>query len=40
MKLKEALDKNDKVIIRKIIRKEVARLFFDLYRKRSTWEII
>ena len=24
--------------IRKVIRTEIARIFFDLYRKRSTWE--
>ena len=24
--------------VRKIIRSEIARIFFDLYRKRSTWE--
>jgi len=24
--------------VRKIIRAEIARIFFDLYRKRSTWE--
>lgn len=24
--------------VRKIIRKELAHIFFDLYRKRSTWE--
>mgnify|MGYP000501141248 FL=1 len=24
--------------VRKVIRMELARIFFDLYRKRSTWE--
>lgn len=24
--------------VRKVIRTELARIFFDLYRKRSTWE--
>tara|TARA_A100001201_G_scaffold69666_1_gene64247 strand:- start:1976 stop:2098 length:123 start_codon:yes stop_codon:yes gene_type:complete len=24
--------------VRKIIRKELSRIFFDLYRKRSAWE--
>lgn len=24
--------------VRKVIRLELARIFFDLYRKRSTWE--
>ncbi len=24
--------------VRKIIRTEIARIFFDLYRKRSAWE--
>jgi len=24
--------------VRKVIRTEIARIFFDLYRKRSTWE--
>lgn len=24
--------------VRKVIRAELARIFFDLYRKRSTWE--
>ena len=33
--IKEQIDE-DKV--RELIRKELARIFFDLYRKRSAWE--
>lgn len=33
--LLETLSEQD---IRRIIRTEIARLFFDLYRKRSVWE--
>lgn len=25
-------------VIRQLIRMEIARIFFDLYKKRSTWE--
>ena len=25
-------------LVRKLIRKELARIFFDLYRKRQVWE--
>jgi len=28
----------DEEQVRKVIRKEIARIFFDLYRKRSVWE--
>ena len=35
--LKEKLEKEDLVKIRKIIRSEIAELFFDLYRKRTVW---
>ena len=33
----EALESSDVSKVRTIIRQEVARIFFDLYRKRSTW---
>ena len=35
--LKEKLEKEDLVKIRKIIRSEITELFFDLYRKRTVW---
>ena len=35
--LKEKLEKEELVKIRKIIRSEIAELFFDLYRKRTVW---
>jgi hypothetical protein len=35
--LKEKLEKEDLARIRKIIRSEIAELFFDLYRKRTVW---
>jgi len=34
-KITEAVTEDE---VRKIIRLELARVFFDLYRKRSTWE--
>ena len=36
--LKEELEVNDIQQIRKLIRHELARVFFDLYRKKKTWE--
>ena len=33
----ENLTPEDISIIRAVIRKEVAKIFFDLYRKKSTW---
>ena len=33
----ESLNPEDISIIRAVIRKEVAKIFFDLYRKKSTW---
>tara|TARA_B100000424_G_scaffold203252_1_gene160343 strand:- start:320 stop:451 length:132 start_codon:yes stop_codon:yes gene_type:complete len=36
-KITEKLDNNDLEQIRKIIRQEIAELFFDLYRKRTVW---
>ena len=36
-KIKEELSKDDLKDIRKAIRIEIARIFFDLYRKRGTW---
>ena len=33
----ENLTPDDISIIRTVIRKEVAKIFFDLYRKKSTW---
>jgi len=35
--IKEELDSKDLKMIRKIIRSEIAELFFDLYRKRTVW---
>ena len=35
--LKEKLESDDLAKIRKIIRSEIAELFFDLYRKRTVW---
>jgi len=35
--LKEKLESQDLAKIRKIIRSEIAELFFDLYRKRTVW---
>jgi len=35
--LKEKLETEDLKQIRKIIRSEIAELFFDLYRKRTVW---
>ena len=37
-KLKEALEVDDLEQIRYIIRREIAKIFFDLYRKRQVWE--
>jgi len=36
-KITEELDKDDMKAIRKMIRIEIARIFFDLYRKKGTW---
>jgi len=35
--LKEELTKSDLEIIRKLIRKELSSIYFDLYRLKSTW---
>tara|TARA_B110000858_G_C17411001_1_gene296758 strand:+ start:405 stop:545 length:141 start_codon:yes stop_codon:yes gene_type:complete len=35
--LKEKLEADEIARIRKIIRSEIAELFFDLYRKRTVW---
>ena len=35
--LNEELTSDDVLKIRSLIRKEVAKIFFDLYRKKSTW---
>jgi hypothetical protein len=35
--VKEELESKDLARIRKIIRSEIAELFFDLYRKRTVW---
>ena len=37
-KIHEELSSQDTQMIRAIIRKELARIFFDLYRKRTMWE--
>lgn len=36
--LNEELEIADIQLIRKLIRKELARVFFDLYRKKKVWE--
>ena len=36
--LKEELEINDIQQIRKLIRQELDRVFFDLYRKKKQWE--
>jgi len=36
--IQEELSSQDTQMIRAIIRKELARIFFDLYRKRTMWE--
>lgn len=36
--IKEELTKDDYAEIRSIIRRQIAILFFDLYKKRATWE--
>ena len=33
----EELTSDDVLKLRTLIRKEVAKIFFDLYRKKSTW---
>ena len=35
---KKVLKEQDEKQIRAIIRSELARIFFDLFRKRTTWE--
>lgn len=37
-KIQEEVTPQDMQKIRLVIRKELARIFFDLYRKRTTWE--
>ena len=37
-KIQEEVTSQDMQKIRLMIRKELARIFFDLYRKRTTWE--
>tara|TARA_A100001015_G_C14349948_1_gene466356 strand:- start:274 stop:408 length:135 start_codon:yes stop_codon:yes gene_type:complete len=37
-KIQEEVTPQDMQKIRQVIRKEIARIFFDLYRKRTTWE--
>jgi len=36
--LDEDLDTSDVMHVRSIIRQEIARVFFDLYKKKSVWE--
>ena len=38
--LKEALAADELKAIRLAIRKEVAKIFFDLYRKKGTWTAV
>jgi len=38
--IKEELTADDVKAIRKAIRKEVAKIFFDLYRKKGTWTAV
>lgn len=35
--IKEELSPEDIAKLRELIRSEVSKIFFDLYRKRSTW---
>jgi len=35
--LNEELDSADFEVLRKFIRKEIAAIFFDLFKKRGTW---
>jgi hypothetical protein len=37
IKLKEIFTPEDITAFKALIRKEVSKIFFDLYRKRSTW---
>jgi hypothetical protein len=37
-KINEGLEVQDLEDIRLMIRREIARIFFDLYRKRQVWE--
>jgi hypothetical protein len=37
-KIDEALTSQDIQAVREVIRKELAKIFFDLYRKRTMWE--
>jgi hypothetical protein len=37
-KIQEEITSQDMQAIRAVIRKELARIFFDLYRKRTMWE--
>ncbi len=37
-KIQEEVTSQDMQAIRAVIRKELARIFFDLYRKRTMWE--
>jgi hypothetical protein len=37
-KINESLEVQDLETIRLMIRREIARIFFDLYRKRQVWE--
>lgn len=37
-KIHEALTPQDIQAVREVIRKEIAKIFFDLYRKRTMWE--
>ena len=37
-KIQEDIKPQDLNIVRSLIRKELARIFFDLYRKRTMWE--
>jgi len=38
--IKEELTANEIKAIRKAIRREVAKIFFDLYRKKGTWTAV
>jgi len=40
MKKKLLKEQMDEKAVRDLIRRELARIFFDLYRKRATWERI
>tara|TARA_Y100000592_G_C5258517_1_gene216186 strand:+ start:308 stop:445 length:138 start_codon:yes stop_codon:yes gene_type:complete len=35
--IKEGISQDDVKLLRKLIRQEIANIYFDLYRKKSVW---